>query len=99
VIGLSVDSTPIAFANDAVAGDGMRVKRVEVIRRCFHTVFATIDPVLLFVETSALNRAAKTSGGVEVLRRILNQEDLRPAIGTHTIYELARRIALLLKIV
>jgi hypothetical protein len=33
---------------------------------------------------------AKTERGLEILQRLLDAEQLRPAIGTHTIYELAK---------
>ena len=48
--------------------------------------------VLLSIETSALNRAAKTHDGLVVLRQIMDAERLRPAVGTHTIYELAKML-------
>jgi hypothetical protein len=46
--------------------------------------------MLLSIETSALNRAAKASDGLETLRALSNDAGLRPAIGTHTIYELSK---------
>ena len=46
--------------------------------------------MLLSIETSALNRAAKASDGLDTLRALLNDAGLRPAIGTHTIYELSK---------
>ena len=46
--------------------------------------------MLLSIETSALNRIAKRNDGLERVRQVLADEGLRPAIGTHTIYELAK---------
>jgi hypothetical protein len=59
-------------------------------------VLSTIHTVLLSllsIETSALNRIAKSSDGVKRVQELLAAEGLRPAIGTHTIYELAKLLS------
>ena len=48
--------------------------------------------MLLSIETSAINRAAKTDDGLGILRGVLGAEGLRPAIGIHAIYELSKML-------
>jgi hypothetical protein len=48
--------------------------------------------VYLCIETSALNRAAKRADGLAAVRKILDRESLRPAIGTGVIYEGAKML-------
>ena len=52
----------------------------------------TILIVYLYIETSALNRAAKSADGLAAVRTILDREGLRPAIGTGVIYEGAKML-------
>jgi len=49
--------------------------------------------VLLSIEASALNRAGKTSDGLDVLWGVIEAEHLRPAVGIQVIYDLARTLA------